>query len=266
MSRSDPDFRKRYGPWAVVAGASEGLGRAFATELARRGLNLMLVARKEAALQQTAGELREAHGVETAVLALDMGAPDAIDQIADAVGEREVGFIVANAAFVPIGQFSEIAPADLDQAIAVNCRGTLQLARRFLPPMAARGRGGMVVMASMAGLQGTPMLTTYAATKAFDLVLAEGLWQEFGKHGVHVIGSAAGAIADPNLAKVKTKRAPGTLSPDAVVSETLAALGKGPRVVPGRTNKFASVLMSRLLPRHVAVRIMAMNTKDLRTG
>ena len=260
------DFTERYGPWAVVAGASEGLGRAFATELARRGINVILVARKEAMLLQTATQLREAHGVETVVLALDMGVPDAIERLADSVADREVGFVVANAAYVPIGKFGEVAPADLDQAIAVNCRSTLQLARHFLPPMAARGRGGMVVMASMAGLQGTPMLATYAATKAFDLVLAEGLWEEFGAHGVHVIGSAAGAIADPNLAKVKTKRAPGTLSPEAVVSETFAALGRGPRVVPGRTNKVASVLMSRLLPRRAAVRIMAKNTKDLRTG
>lgn len=263
---TDRRFADRYGPWAVVSGASEGLGRAFATELARRGINVVLVARKEAALQQTAAELSASHGVETAVVALDMGAPDAIERLAAVVGSREVGFVVANAAYVPIGMFADVAPADLDQAIAVNCRSTLQLARHFLPPMASRGRGGMVVMASMAGLQGTPMLATYAATKAFDLVLAEGLWEEFGRQGVDVIGSAAGAIADPNLAKVKTKRAPGTLSPEAVVSETFAALGKGPRVVPGRTNKAASVLMGRLLPRRIAVRIMAKNTKDLRAG
>ena len=266
MSQSVPGFRERYGQWAVVAGASEGLGRAFSDELARRGLNLLLVARKDAVLQQTAAELRAAHGVDVEVLAVDLGLADSVDRIAAATVDREVGFVVANAAFVPIGRFAEIEPADLDQAIAVNCRGTLQLARRFLPPMAARGRGGMVVMASMAGLQGTPMLATYAATKAFDLVLAEGLWQEFGTHGVDVIGSAAGAIADPNLARVKTKKAPGTMSPEAVVLETLAALGKGPRVVPGRTNKIASVLMSRLLPRRAAVRIMARNTKDLRAG
>jgi len=266
VSRSVADFRERYGPWAVVAGASEGLGRAFSNELAKRGLNLLLVARKDAVLQQTAAELRAAHGVDVEVLAVDLGLVDSVERIAAATGEREVGFVVANAAFVPIGQFAGIEPADLDQAIAVNCRGTLQLARRFLPPMAARGRGGMVVMASMAGLQGTPMLATYAATKAFDLVLAEGLWQEFGAHGVDVIGSAAGAIADPNLARVKSKKAPGTMTPEAVVLETLAALGTGPRVVPGRTNKFASVLMSRLLPRRTAVRIMARTTKDLRAG
>jgi len=213
-----------------------------------------------------AGELRSTYGIRVEVLAADMGHPDGIDRLVEATADREVGFVVANAAYVPIGAFADIEPDDLDLAIAVNCRSTLQLARRFLPAMAERGRGGMVVMASMAGLQGTPVLATYAATKAFDLVLAEGLWHEFSQHGVHVIGSAAGAIADPNLAKVKTKKAPGTLSPEAVVAETLAALGSGPRVVPGRTNKFASVLMSRLLPRRAAVRIMARNTKDLRAG
>lgn len=119
-------------------------------------------------------------------------------------------------------------------------------------------------MASMAGLQGTPMLATYAATKAFDLVLAEGLWHEYRPRGVHVVGSCAGAIADPNLAQVKQRRAVGTLPPEAVVRETLDALGGGPRVVPGSTNRVASVLMSRLLPRRVAVAIMARNTGDLR--
>lgn len=264
MSRSDPDFHKRYGPWAVVAGASEGLGRAFATELARRGLNVLLVARREPALLETAAVLRGAHGVEVVALALDMAQSDAVERIAAAVGDREVGLVVANAAYVPIGRFADIDPADLDKAVAVNCRSTMRLARQFLPPMAARGRGGMVVMGSMAGMQGTPMLATYAATKAFGLVLAEGLWHEFAESGVYVVGSAAGAIADPNLARVKSRRAPGTLAPEAVVTQTLAALGRKPRVVPGLTNVVASLLMGRVLPRRSAVRIMARNTRDLR--
>lgn len=257
-------FSDRYGPWAVIAGASEGLGRAFSTELARRGLNVLLVARRAAPLDVLADELRRGFGVDVVTAAVDMSSPDAVTAIAEVLGTREVGMVIANAASVPIGKFGDIDPDDLERAIAVNCSSTLRLARHFLPAMARRGRGGFVVMASMAGLQGTPMLTTYAATKAFDLVLAEGLWHEYHPTGVYVVGSCAGAIADPNLAQVKQRHAVGTLSPEAVVRETLAALGRGPRVIPGITNRVASVLMSRLLPRRVAVGVMARNTRDLR--
>jgi len=252
-------FAERYGPWAVVAGASEGLGRAFSMALAERGLNVILVARRDEPLRALAADLTGAYGVQVEVIVTDLAVPDPVLAI-----EHEVGLVVANAASVPIGPFVSASQEWLDQAVAVNSRATLHLARRFLPPMAERGRGGMVIMSSMAGVQGTPMLATYAATKAFGLVLAEGLWHEFGGSGVHVIASVAGAIADPNLAKVKTKRAPGTLSPERVAKESLDALGRGPRVVPGRTNKVASVLMGRLLPRRAAVRIMARNTADLR--
>ncbi|MFM8531373.1 MAG: SDR family NAD(P)-dependent oxidoreductase, partial [Ilumatobacteraceae bacterium] len=239
-------------------------GRACSTELARRGLNVLLVARRAAPLDVRADALRSGFGVDVVTAAVDMSSPDAVTAIAEVLGTREVGMVIANAASVPIGKFGDIDPDDLDRAIAVNCSGTLRLARHFLPAMAQRRRGGFVVMASMAGLQGTPMLATYAATKAFDLVLAEGLWHEYHHTGVHVVGSCAGAIADLNLAQVTHKRAVGTLSPEAVVTETFAALGKGPRVVPGRTNRVAAALMSRLLPRRTAVGIMARNTGDLR--
>ena len=226
----------------------------------------MLVARRAAPLQVLADELRVEFGVDVITTALDLSSPLAVGSIVEVLGTREVGLVVANAAAVPIGIFDQVNPEDLDRALAVNCATTLHLARHFLPAMARRGRGGMVIMASMAGLQGTPMLTTYAATKAFGLVLAEGLWHEYRRSGVHVIGSCAGAIADPNLAQVKQKKAAGTLSPEAVVDATLAALGTGPRVVPGSTNRLASALMSRILPRRVAVGIMARNTSDLRAA
>lgn len=263
---STPDFAARYGAWAVVAGASEGLGRAFSVALAARGLNVLLVARREEPLRALAEQLARDHGISAETLALDLSVPDATERLAAVTADREVGLVVANAASVPIGPFATVPPDSLDLAIAVNCRTTLHLARQYLPIMAGRGRGGMVIMSSLAGMQGTPMLSTYASTKAFGLVLAEGLWHEFAPSGVHVIGCAAGAISDPNLAAVKAKRAPGTLPPERIAEDTLAALGLGPRVVPGGTNRVAALLMGRLLPRRMAVRIMARNTADLRHG
>jgi short-subunit dehydrogenase len=211
-----------------------------------------------------AASLERDFGVHTEVVVLDLGDTEAVEQLASATVGKEIGLVVANAASVPIGPFADASPGALDLAIAVNCATTVRLARTFLPPMTERRRGGMVIVSSMAGMQGTPMLSTYAATKSFGLVLAEGLWHEFGPHGVDVIACAAGAVADPNLAAVKTRRAPGTLPPHRVASQSLDALGRGPRVVPGRINVIASVLMGRLLPRRIAVRIMARNTSDLR--
>ena len=265
MSDRHRRFVDQYGQWAVVAGASEGLGAAFATELARRGLGLVLVARRAAPLETLAEQLRVQHRVDVVTHAADLGDADAVDRLVAVCGERQVGLVVANAATVPIGPFAAADPAQLAHAVAVNCAGTLRLARAFLPPMAGRGRGGMVVMASMAGLQGSPMLSTYAATKAFDLVLAEGLWHEFAHHGVHVVGCAAGAIDADKLGATKQRRAPGTLRPEAVVRDSLASLGRGPRVIPGALNRAAAVLMTRLLPRRTAVRVMARNTTDLRS-
>ena len=174
-----------------------------------------------------------------------------------ATADREVGLVIANAATVPIGPFIEAPPSELDRAIAVNCSAPMRLARRFLPPMVERGRGGLVVMSSMAGLQGSAGLVGYSSTKAYELVLAEGLWFEMRRHGLDVIGSAAGAIAGEKLDGVSSKEAPGTLPPERVAMDTLDALGRGPRVIPGRTNRLGAFVFGRLLTRRAAVRAMA---------
>lgn len=266
MSGGRRTFADRYGSWAVVAGASEGLGAAFATELARRGLHVVLVARRQAPLDALADRLRSEWDVDTLTLALDLADPDSVDALERGVGDREIGLVVMNAAYVPIGPFGQVAEEDLAQAVSVNCSTTVRLTRRLLPPMVERGRGGCVVVSSLAGLQGSPMLATYAATKAFGLTLAEGLWHEFAPQGVHVVGCAAGAIGAPKLQAVKQRRAPGTMSPETVARITIDSLGRGPRVVPGLINRIAATVMGRCLPRALAVRLMARNTADLRTA
>lgn len=250
-------FSTRYGPWAVVAGASEGLGAAFARELAGRGLNLLLLARRAALLEALAAELRAAHGVEVRLAALDLGGPDLPERLGALVEGLDVGLGVYNAAFAPLGPFLERPVADPLRAVEVNCRGPVVFAHALAGPMAARGRGGLVLMSSLAGLQGTASLATYSATKAFNRVLAEALWQELRGRGVDVLASCAGAILTPGFAQASQGRAPGTLPPEAVARQTLDALGRGPVVVPGGLNRLASVLMGRLLPRRAAIRIMA---------
>jgi hypothetical protein len=257
MSRSAGAFAQRYGRWAVVAGASEGLGAAFSTELAKRGLDVLLVARREAPLNELAERLRSRFDVHVETLAVDLSADDAVERLAAAVAGREVGLVVANAAYVPVGRFLDVSSDQLDTTLSVNARAPMRMARRFLPAMVERRRGGFVVMSSMAGLQGSAGLVGYSSTKAFGLVLAEGLWYEMRPHGVDVIGCAAGAIAGDKLDGVGAKEAPGTLVPERVARATLDALGRGPRVIPGRTNRLGAFVFGRLLTRRAAVRAMA---------
>jgi short-subunit dehydrogenase len=253
------NFAERYGPWALVAGASEGLGAAFATELSRRGLNLILIARRPEPLAALAASLP----TRTVAVVADLATEDGIATAVGAGAGLEVGLVVANAAYSPIGVFVDLDPAQSRRALQVNCAAPVELAHRYLPPMRSRGRGGLVVMSSLAGQQGSPPITVYAATKAFGAVLAEGLWAELRPHGVHVVACVAGAVATPGLAGSKSTRAPGTLEPAQVVAAALRGLGRGPRVVPGATMRISSVVMSRLLPRRAAIAIISRASRDL---
>ena len=129
--------------------------------------------------------------------------------------------------------------------------------------MAERGRGGFIVMSSLAGQQGSPPISVYAATKAFGAVLAEGLWAELRGSGVDVLACVAGAVETPGLAGAKPRRAPGTLAPEQVVAAALRGLGRGPRVVPGALMKVSAAVMSRLLPRRAAIAMISRASRDL---
>jgi short-subunit dehydrogenase len=253
------NFAERYGPWALVAGASEGLGAAFATELSRRGLNLILIARRPQPLAELAARLP----TRTITVVADLATDDGIATALGAGDGLAVGLVVANAAYSPIGAFLDLEPAQSGRALRVNCAAPVELAQRYLPAMRTRGRGGLIIMSSLAGQQGSPPITVYAATKAFGAVLADGLWAELRPHGVHVVACVAGAVATPGLAGSKSRRAPGTLEPAQVVTAALRGLGRGPRVVPGATMRISSVLMSRVLPHRTAIAIISRASRDL---
>ncbi|MFA6638166.1 MAG: SDR family NAD(P)-dependent oxidoreductase, partial [Bacteroidales bacterium] len=129
--------------------------------------------------------------------------------------------------------------------------------------MIRSGKGGILLMSSLTGTQGSPKVATYAATKAFNAILAEGLWKELKPKGIDVIASCAGAIMTPGYANAQNGKAPGTLSPEKVAEISLKALGRGPIVIPGTINKLAHFFMGRLLSRKTAINIMELNTKNL---
>lgn len=250
-------FADRYGPWAVVAGASEGLGAAFATELAGRGLHLVLLARRAQALDEVAARLRDEHRVEVRTAAVDLGEPDVLQRVRDATAGLDVGLLVYNAAYSEIGRFVDQDIAGKLRTLDVNCRAPLLLTHHFGRQMAARGHGGIVLMSSLAGFQGSALLTVYAATKAFNTVLGEGLWDELRGRGVDVVPFVAGATTTPNF--LKTEPRPGgtpLMSAETVAREALTALGHGPRAVAGRANRLALFVMERFLARRQRVEMM----------
>ena len=256
-------FRGQYGAWAVVAGASEGLGAAFAAELGRRGLNLALIARRGDALRQVAERIRAEQGVEVRCLVLDLADPQAAATVSEALAGLELGLLVYNAASVPLGPLLETDLDEIDQALAVNVRGPLAFVRALVPGMCGRGRGGVLLMSSLAGLQGAPGIVTYSASKAFNIILAEGLWGELREQGIDVSVCCSGAVPTPGYARFSGKKAPGMLPPEEVVRRSLDALGRGPRFVPGLTNRIVARMIGWLLPRKLAIGIMAKNTQRL---
>lgn len=256
-------LRQRYGPWALVAGASAGLGEAFARRLAREGLSLLLVARRADALARLAADLRAGHGVEVRELAADLGDP-ALPEIARAAAAGlEVGLLIYNAAHSVIGPFVERPLEEQLRVLAVNCRGPLVLTHLLGAEMVRRGRGGILLMTSLSGSQGNPWLASYAASKAFDLVLAEGLWDELGARGVDVVACRAGAVRTPGFLASRPKRGTPLMEPGPVVEAALSALGRGPSVVPGALNRVAAFALGRLLPRRTSIRVMGRATRRL---
>jgi uncharacterized protein len=256
-------FAQRYGPWALVAGASEGIGAAFARALADRGIDLVLVARRPEPLAALAAELP----VRTVTVAADLAGPAGRAEVFAATADLKVGLVVANAAYSPSGAFVEADGADLQHIVDLNCGAPLHLAHHYLPPMAARRRGGLIVMSSASGMQGGPLLSTYAASKAFGAVLAEGLWWEMRGSGVDVTACIAGAVSTPGLSRASKREAPGTVAPETVAAAALAGLGRGPRVVPGTLMRVSTAVIGRLMPRTSAIDMMARATKRvLHTG
>jgi short-subunit dehydrogenase len=257
-------FKDKYGPWALVAGASQGLGRAFADSLAKRGLHLVLVARTEKTLAGVAGDLENRYQIQTLPLSVDLSTPDSFGRIAEATQAIDVGLIVYNAAYADTGPFVHGRLESLNRLIATNCAGPLFSCRHFGAKMAERGRGGIILMSSMSGFQGTPYVAAYAASKAFNLVLAEGLWYELKFANVDVLACCPGPTGTPGFNdSLQGKRPPAfppVLPPRRVAEQSLRNLGKKSVLMPSLANRMASFFIRKLMPRQAGVRIMGKST------
>lgn len=256
-------FKAKYGPWALIAGGSSGLGAAFAEALADRGINLILVARNLGKLESLSQRLTEKYPVKIEIFQMDLSDFAAVKNFLNDV-KFPIGLLIYNAAYAPIGYFDDVAEDDLKRIVDVNIKTPLLLSKLLSKSMISQKRGGIILMSSLAGGQGSPKIATYAASKAFNTILAEGLWKELEKYNIDVLSCMAGAISTPGYEQAKGKKAaPGTLTPEKVAEAALAGLGKGPTTIPGLTNKLATFFMKRIFPGKWAISIMNKNTKDL---
>jgi short-subunit dehydrogenase len=243
-----------YGPWAVVTGASDGIGRAFASHAAAGGLDVVLVARREVSLRALADELTAMHGVETRVISADLSEPAGIATVLAQTAALDVGILVAAAGFGTSGPFID-APIERELAmIAVNCGAAAALSHHFGARFAAQKRGAIVLLSSIVAFQGVGRAANYAATKAYVQSLAEGLAVELAPFGVEVLSCAPGPVHS-GFATNANMTMGAAATPSAVARGTLAALGSSRTVRPGFLSKLLGGSLA-LLPRWARVRVM----------
>ncbi|MCT7660562.1 SDR family NAD(P)-dependent oxidoreductase [Mycobacterium deserti] len=257
------DVAVRYGPWVVIAGASEGIGAALADQLAARGLNLVLIARNEKLLEDVAEKARADHGVQTRVLPQDLTDPEVAAVLGAATAELDVGLLIYNAgASDRTSEFLDNGYEYSLKQIQLDCIGPTALARLFGPAMVERGRGGIVIVASLACLAGSATLAMYSAVKAFQLTLAEGLWAELSPRGVDVCCTPLGMTYTPALQRMGVDFDPAAhmLSED-VASEIIENLGNGPVCVIGENNRAAASAVWTI-DRRSLVEMMSLASRD----
>jgi uncharacterized protein len=243
----------------LITGASSGIGAAFARKLAARGRNVLLVARSEDKLVTMCNELGRVSGVRAHYLAMDLLQPETPAQLFEETQRREfvIDMLVNNAGFGSMGEFVELDLARELEMIDLNVKSLVELTHRFLKPMRERKQGAIINVASTAGFQAVPYMTTYAATKAFILSFSEALWEENRGHGIHVMALCPGVTDTNFFAASKMDRPPMRTiqTPEEVVDAALRGLRHHkPSIISGWTNWLA-VEAERFVPRSLVTRI-----------
>jgi len=235
---TDHTYRDRYGPVALITGASSGIGWAFAEELAERGFDLVLAARRTERLEELAAKLAAAHGTRSQLCESDLAQRDAPARLLAETRDVDIGLVVSNAGFNIRGGFETTDAAEMADMLTVNCHAPMQLAHGFLPRLKARaanGRGGgLIFTSSVEGLIGCPYSTAYSASKALVVSLGEGLWGELLGTGIDVLTLCPGATESEATAKYAEKYAavPNMQPARDVARLTLDNIAEGPTYVP----------------------------------
>lgn len=251
-------FKERYGRWALVTGASAGIGAEFARQLAALGLNLVLVARRKERLEELRAQLKTQWKIEVSIITADLSQPDFLPLILSETEFLEIGLLVNNAGFGIAGKFLEHELERELDLLGVNCRAPLILTHVFGRQMAQRKRGGIIFVSSVSGYIATPYESSYAASKVYELFLAESLRYELGKEGVDVLALCPGST-DTEFHQIAGSRAVAAMTVEPVVRLALKKLGKKPATIPGWRNRLVVYLLKftpRRMHTHLAGKVM----------
>ncbi|MFT4613725.1 MAG: short-subunit dehydrogenase [Bacteroidia bacterium] len=258
----------KYGPLALVTGASSGIGEQFARLLAQEGVDLIITARRAERLESLSRELQQLHSVSVTCVTCDLSDALQVDTLIEAVRHREPGLIISNAGYgVPKGNYLDIDIAALEAMYQANCIAPARLARALLPDMVGRGSGGIIFTGSIEGEAVFPYSASYAASKAFLHSLVLALWFELQSSGVDVLLLAPGATDTeaPLKQGISRDQLSGLMSPADVAGRALQQLGLRPQFIPGLQNRLMVALL-RLLPRKLAIKAAGMGMQRAMAG
>ena len=243
----------QYGPWALVTGASSGIGKAFCQHLAAAGFNLVLVARRQPLLAQLADSLKANHGIEIRILAVDLSADDAPAHILQDIEPLDIGLVILNAGFGYKGYLEEQPLDAMDAMLMVNLIAPTRLAHQLLPKLKQRGRGGLIFTGSIEGETPFPHSAAYAASKAYIHNLGLSLYGECQATGVDVLVLSPGSTDTdaPIMQGFQREQLVGLMPPETVAAQALSQLGKRPLWITGWHNRLFIGFL-RLLPRKLA--------------
>jgi hypothetical protein len=252
-------FSTRYGPWALITGASRGLGAEFARQCAERGLNTVLVATNADLLQRRADSIKHEYGVEVRTIAVDLNREDLLRAITPVTDSLEIGLLINNAGVSKVSPFLNLTEDELVKQLHVNSRASLILTHHFAGKMAERKRGGIIFLSSGSAMFGTAYSANYAGTKAYNLITAESLWYELKPYGVDVLGFMAGSTKTPgwDANSPKPARFVKVMDVKPTVTEALNALGKRPSLIAGKSNRLGYFFMGKMLSRAQAIQIVS---------
>lgn len=245
---------RRFGPTALITGASDGIGRAFAVALAEQGFDLVLVARREDVLEGIAADLAARFDITVQVFAADLSDPATVPALLAGTKDTPIGLVIAAAGFGSVGPFLDLDPATEANMVDLNCRSVVALCHGFGQRMAGQGRGGIVLFSSLVGFSGAPYSATYAATKGFVQSFAEGLAPELRARGISVLSVAPGPVGTGFAARAGMKMGQAA-TPQTVARSALAALGKRGTVRPGFLAKLLGWSLA-MLPRAGRARVL----------
>jgi len=245
------NYKEKYGEWALITGASSGIGEEFARRLAQQGMNIILVARRRNLLSKLALEIKQNFKVKTLIVCLDLTKDESYLKLFDKVGDREIGLLINNAGFGSIGQFDKIDTEHEMSMVKLNCVAPTVITHYFVEPMIERKKGAIIFLGSVAGFYPVPFMTTYAATKVFNSYLGIALWFELKKHNIDVLSLNPGGTTTGFQRIAKTTTGPFVRTPHEVVTTALKSLGKRHSVIDGFPNKimvgFSKIVPSKLL-------------------